>query len=125
MKKFIVHCRAIPGKDKNDTGPFVVEVEGEHIQALEDPSILWRCQPGEFDFRIMKPTWLYDLDKDKKTTIPPVYCSHAIYESKYQALVKAHRIVKLTFERNKEKHNIDYSEEDLKKKMDSIQEIFL
>jgi len=54
MKKFIIHNRALAGHPKTGEAPSVVEVEGEIILALEDPSVMWLPE-GEFYFRILKP----------------------------------------------------------------------
>ena len=76
MRKFVVHTRALPGV-KSNGAPIVLEVEGELIQSLEDPSVMWLPE-GEFKFRIMTPESLYEPHEvsqegvTKKVMVPPV-----------------------------------------------------
>lgn len=131
MRKFIVHTRAIPGV-KFTGAPIVMEVEGEHIQAVEDPSVMWLPE-GEFKFRIMAPEALYEPKEipqsagpPKKEMVPPVYHSHGIYWNVHQAMVHAERMVKsgLAYEIRKGQRET-YTEEELKAKLAEIQTIML
>lgn len=131
MRKFVVHTRALPGCRKDTNAPTVLEVEGELITAIEDPSVLWLPE-GEFRFRIFKPESLYEpkeiVKQDKsieKIMIPPVYHSHAVYWTATQALSRAERMVRESFEHDFRKKKIAFTEEQVREKCKEIQEILL
>lgn len=129
MRKFIVHTRAIPG---HKGGPFVIEVEGEMIAAIEDPSVMWLPE-GEFRFRILKPEFLYEPHEIKqpdgsvkKVMLPPVYASHGVYWNEHQAAVAAERILRQELDFEIRKGRIEsYTDEELKAKYAEIQYKFL
>ena len=111
MKKYIVHTRNLPGHARIGNAPLLVEVEGEIVSALEDPSIMW--MPNfEFYFRITKPESLCEVreviksDKTKeKIIIYPIYHSHAIYHSVEQARLAAETMVRESFDFELRKYN--------------------
>lgn len=129
MRKFIVHTRPLPG---HKGGPFVMEVEGEMITSMEEPSVMWMPE-GEFYFRILKPESLYepqevkqDDGSKKKVMVPPVYHSHAIYWNENQAAVHAERILRSELEFEIRKGRLEsYTEEELKAKYAEIQYKYL
>jgi hypothetical protein len=131
MRKFIVHTRPVPGCRKDSDAPTVVEVEGEMIQGVEDPSVLWLPE-GEFRFRIMKPEFLYEPAEIKKEdgtkekiTVPPVYHSHVIYASVDQARAEAERLVRAGFEFAERKRDVPFTDQEVKAKVCEITEILL
>lgn len=99
MRKFVVHTRALPGCCKTTDAPTVVEVEGEILSPLEEPSVMWMPK-GEFFFRILKPVSLHESHEvkqadgtKKKEMIPSVYHSHAIYHSLEEAKAAAEQLI--------------------------------
>jgi hypothetical protein len=133
MKKFVVHTRPFPGccKGAGDL-PTIVEVEGEVVSSLEDPSVTWLRQ-GEFYFRIMAPEALYEPHEakqpdgsKKKTMVPTVYHSHAIYHTLVEAQAAAKRMIKsgLDFEVRKGRLT-SYTDEELTAKCGEIQTVML
>lgn len=131
MKKFVVHTRPISGCSKTSTAPTVVEVEGEMIQGVEDPSVLWLPE-GEFRFRITKPDFLYEPQEIKgpdgvkvKITVPPVYHSHSVYWTVDQAHSVAERLARADFEFALRKYDTPFTDEDVKVKFSEITEILL
>lgn len=132
MKAYVVHTRPLPGSCKGAESISIIEVEGEKISSLEDPSVMW-LKDGEFYFRILKPEVLYEPKESKipdgskkKVMVPPVYFSAAIYATVELAQVAAKQMIKggLDFEVRKGRL-ASYSEEDLKAKCAEIQEIML
>jgi hypothetical protein len=123
MKKFIVHPRALAGHPKTGEVPSVLEVEGEVISALEDPSVMW-LPSGEFKFRIFKPEALYETQKNGTKT-PPIYFSHSVYDTLEQARLVAECWIyeQAEFEFRKYGAKIDY--DDAASKCKKIQEITL
>jgi hypothetical protein len=132
MKTFIVHTRALPGCCKTGDAPSVVEIEGEVILAVEDPSIMWLPE-GEFKFRVMAPEALYEPQEvkqadgsKKKVMVPTVYHSHAIYQSAAEAQLAAEKMVQMSLDFDVRKGRISsYTEEELKSKLAEIQTIML
>lgn len=132
MKKFIVHTRAVPGTCHTGQTPVVVEVEGELISSMEDPSVI-SLPPGEFRFRIMLPEFLFEpyeakqLDgSKKKIMVPTIYHSHAIYDTIELAQEAAKRMVKSELDFKVRKKKIEsYSEEELIQKYSEIKELLL
>lgn len=128
MRKFIVYTRPVLGHSKENDLPTIIEVEGEIISGVEDPSAL-SLPEGEFWFRIVKPEFLYELrelNKSKeKIMIPPVYYSHSVFWTTHQAMASAIKIVKDQFEYIKRKTNTDFTEEQVSEKCKEIQEILL
>ena len=111
MRKFTVqHSRGTTS---------IIEVEIEIVSAMEDPSVLWLPE-GEFKARIMAPTSLNNQDGQ-----PSVWYSHALYWTANQAWVRAERDVRSTFDFNLRKYGTPYTEEDVKAKMTTIQEVLL
>jgi hypothetical protein len=130
MRKFIVHTRPITGTHTSGV-PVVVEVEGEMIAGIEDPSIMWLPQ-GEFRFRITQPNFLYEPQEvrrpggiKEKVMVPPVYHSHAVYWTTHQAHVAAEHMVRHSFEFIKRKTGVDFTEQQVKEKCKEITEILL
>lgn len=132
MKKFIVYTRALPGCQKSEDVPSVIEVEGELVTAMEDPSIMW-LPKGEFKFRITKPEFLYEMQElkqadgsKKKTAVPTVYYSHACYWTLIQARSVAERMVRESMDFEVRKGRVvSYTDEELKAKWFEIQEVLL
>lgn len=133
MKKYIVFTRALPGCcNKTSDAPSVVEVEGEIVSALEDPSVMFLPE-GEFKFRISKPSFLHEMQEvkqadgtKKKTSVFPVYYSHAIYWTAIQARSVAEKMIRegLDFEVRKGRMT-SYTDEELRVKCNEIQELLL
>lgn len=129
MKQFIIHTRPIAGISDDDMS--IVEVEGERIIALEDPSIMW-LPKDEFRFRIFKPEFLYEPSEIKKpdgakikVMVPTIYCSHAIYFSFADAKIASEKLVRKSFEFSKIKYKIDFTEEEVQAKISTIKTIML
>ena len=117
MRKFYLHYQ------KDSTS--VVEVECEIITGMEDPSVMW-LPPGEFRARVVAPTYLYERKKDSKELIPPVWYTHAFYDSIELAMQQAEKDIRNGFERDIAKHKIEsYTEEDVKAKLAEITVVML
>ncbi len=132
MRKFIVYTRAVPGCCKTAEVPTIVEVEGEIVTGIEDPSSLWLPQ-GEFKFRISKPDFLLEMQEikqvdgtKKKTLVPSVYYNHSIYKDLAQARAAAEKMVHqgLEFEIRKGRAT-SFTEDELKNLYSQIQEVLL
>lgn len=133
MRKFIVYTRSLPaGCCKISTdAPAVVEVEGEMIGQMEDPSVGWLPE-GEFRFRITKPEFLQEPQEIKKSDgsrvksmVSPVYHSHAVYYNVHQAHVAAEHVVRESFAFVQRKDGKEFTEEEVRAKFTEIQEILL
>lgn len=131
MRKFIVHTRPLPGCCKTSDAPTVVEVEGEVVSAIEDPSVMWLPE-GEFRFRILKPESLSEFQEvkqsdgsKKKVMVSPIYHSHAVYPDLSHARFVAESLVVQAFEFNKRKYGTEFTEEEIAQKCSEITEIFL
>lgn len=104
----------------------IQEIEYEKVLPMEDPSVVWSLKEGEFRFKVLTPTSLYDRDKfltdekGKPSLTPPVYHSHALYPSLGYAEVWAQQFIRKEFERALMKHGAKYSEEDVQKKIKEI-----
>ena len=130
MRAFVIYTRSVPGSKTK--GTTILEVEGEKVSTLEDPSVSW-LPAGEFKFKITAPHFLYEkteledpADPKKKLTIPPIYFSHSIFLSSAEARVSAEKMMKEELEFEVRKGRIaSYAEEDLKEKYALIQEIVL
>ena len=135
MKKFIVHTRPIPGcaacKGSSEA-PTIVEVEGEIVSSLEDPSVMW-LPKGEFRFRIFKPEFLHESKESKledgskkKIMIPSIYHSHGVYQDLSAAKEVAERMIKsgLDFEVRKGRL-ASYTKEELDAKCAEVQVVML
>lgn len=132
MRKFVVHTRPLPGCCKTGDVPTIVEVEGEIISPMEDPSVMW-LPLGEFLYRIMLPEALFEPKEGKqpdgskkKVMVPVVYHSHAIYHSLAEAQESAKKMIKsgLDFEVRKGRLTA-YTDEELEAKCAEIQTIML
>lgn len=132
MRKFIIHTRPLPGCCKTGDAPTIVEVEGTVISPMEDPSVMW-LPLGEFMYRIMLPESLFEPKETKqpdgskkKTMVPVVYHSHAIYHDLAEAQAAAKKMIKsgLDFEVRKGRL-ASYTEEELDAKCAEIQTIML
>ena len=135
MRAFIVHTRQVPGCAacrSGDTPMTIVEVEGEYVSSMEDPSITW-LPKGEFKFRISKPEFLYEAQEAKKpdgskekTMVPAVYYSHSIYLSLEEAREATKKLVVGEFEFALRKKRIEsYTAVDIEGKLSEIQELML
>jgi hypothetical protein len=123
MRKFIVYTRG--------DVPSVVEVEGEFITGMEDPTVMWLPE-GEFKFRITQPDFLYEpkeikkLDGSKGTAMtPPVYYSHSCHWTVHRARVMADEMVRHGFELAQRKHGVSFTEEEVAAKIAQVQEVLL
>lgn len=131
MKKFIVHTRPIPGTCKIADVPAVVEVEGELVSAMQDPSVSW-LPSGEFYFSITQPEFLCEAEEvkqpdgsKKKVVFPVVYHSHAIYHTMGDALTAAEDIVRESFEFVQRKTGIPFTTKEVEDKWKQISEVLL
>src|SRR5579885_3795733 len=106
MKAFVIHTRQVPGCacKAEQTPLFLVEVEGEMVTPMEDPSVGW-LPKGEFMFRIAKPPFLHEPHEVKKADgtkekvmLPAVYHSHAIFLTEAEALESARKLIRYQFE---------------------------
>jgi hypothetical protein len=133
VKKFVVYNRVIPGGCAGSSCtkpgvkglPSIVEVECEVFKPI-------LSQEGEFVARILKPEFLWEPTRVlqegvlKDVTLPPVYMSHAVYESLALAREAAERQVKGGFDFEVRKGKIaSYTDEELKAKCELIQEVLL
>lgn len=133
MRKAIVYTRPLPSACRKITtdAPAIVEVEGDIIPAMEDPSVMW-LPKGEFKFRITVPDFLYepqeirkaDISKDK-VMVPPVYHSHSVYDTFDGARQVAKQMVEESFQFVQRKTGRTYSEDEVAIKLTEIQEIML
>lgn len=136
MRAYVIHTRQVPGCAAcrtGDTPMTIVEVEGEKISPMEDPSVLWSLKEGEFKFRITKPVFLHEPHETKKADgskekimLPSVYCSHAIYLSLEEAREAAKKLVVGEFEFAVRKKRIEsYTTADVEGRLSEIQELKL
>jgi len=116
MKKFIIHTRAIPGRPKEESPFYLVEVEGEIITALEDPSVML-LPNREFRFKIMEPKFLHD------SYGPAIYYSHSIYHTVEEARSVAESMVLSSFEFELRKHGTEINYVEVLEKCKKIEEI--
>lgn len=81
MKKYIVHSNKLETK--------VVEIEGEIVSAVEDPSIMW-LPAGEYKFKITSPEFLLDKKNHGKNEVfvPVIWHSFCIFNSIDEATEK-------------------------------------
>jgi len=124
VRRFIVHNRPMPGCRKTGA-PSIVEVDCE----LFTPVL---AREGEFAARILKPEFLWEPTRIlqdgvlKDVTLPPVYVSHAVFETIEQARETAKQQVRGGFDFEVRKGKIpSYTEEELKAKCDLIQEVMM
>jgi len=116
MRKYVIHTRTIPGRPKEESPCYLIEVEGEIITALEDPSVLF-LPNGEFRFKIISPKFLHD------SYGPPTYHSHSVYANVDLARAEAERLMFQELEFARRKYKTEYSQEDLENKISKIEEI--
>lgn len=128
MRKFIVHTRAMPGCAKATDAPVILEVEGQVITGLEDPSVMW-LPAGEYKFRITKPEFLYEPKEGpgskEKTMVPPIYYSHTMFSTAHEARAKAYALITHSFEFTARKQKTEYTHEEVVQRCSEIQEILL
>jgi|SRR5579885_2068743 len=134
MKAFVIHTRQVPGcACKAEQSPlFFVEVEGEKVSPMEDPSVLHLPQ-GEFRFRITKPTFFHETVEVKKAdgsrekmTVPTVYHSHAVFMTEEEAMAAARKLVLHEFEFALRKKKIaSYTEEEVQARLAEMQRVRL
>lgn len=86
MSKFIVYSR----KGKTT----VYEVDCAKILPMEDPCVT--CLPqGEYMARIFKPEILFEpSSKDNTKMVPPVWYSHAFFDTCHEAIARAQQDVR-------------------------------
>lgn len=133
VRKFIVYNRIIPGGCAGSSCtkpgvkglPSIVEVECEVFTPI-------LSAPGEFAARIHKPEWLWEPTRVLQdgtlveVNMPPVYCSHSVYETIEAAREAAYRQVRSTLEFEVRKGKIpSATQEEFKARCDSIQEVNL
>ena len=99
MRKFIVHTRALPGCCKTGDAPIILEVDGEVVRGVEDPSVMWLTE-GE-------------------------YCSHMLFSTAHEARAAAYRLVNHSFEFTQRKSKEEYTQEQVAQRCSEIQEILL
>lgn len=117
MRKFIV-------QSKNEK--FVImEVECEVIKPIENSSILWSLNPGEYYARIVAPESTYQKTKQKDRNgkevfvmVPDIWCWHSFYDSLKDAETKAETLIRKDFS-SKE------TEEDIQKAISEIEVVRL
>lgn len=136
MRAFVIHTRQIPGCAACRTGEFtpmtIVEVEGERVLSLEDPSVMWLPE-GEFRFRIKQPEFLHEPHEAKKADgsrekimLPAVYHSHAIYLTIEEAREATKKLVVGEFEFALRKKKVEsYTTADVEARLSEIQELKL
>ena len=135
MRAYIIHTRQVPGCAacrSGDTPMTIVEVEGERVSPMEDPSVMW-LKEGEFRFRIMLPEFLHEPYESKKPDgtkekkmVPSVYASHAIYFTLEEAREAAKKLVTGEFEFALRKKRIEsYTAVDVEGRLSEIQELKL
>lgn len=124
VKKFVVHNRPMPGCRKNGL-PSIIQVECEIFTPL-------LTAPGEFAARIFKPESLWEPTRVlqegvlKDVNMPPVYCSHAIYDSLELAQAAAEQQIRGGFEFEIRKGRLtSYTEDDVKTKLAEVQVVML
>jgi hypothetical protein len=131
VRRFVIYNRIVPGGCSGSSCtkpgvkglPSVVEVECEVFKPI-------LAKEGEFAARIMKPEWLWEPTRVledgvlKDVTLPPVYMSHAVYDSLESAKLAAEKQVRGGFDFEVRKGRIaSYTDEELKAKCDLIQEV--
>lgn len=123
MRKFVVYSRKGPTS--------ILEVEVELITALEDPSIMWALQPGEFRARILKPILFHQKiekeveGKKEVTLVPDVWYSHSFYETLEDAHAAAAKLARSSFEFELRKYGKAYTEEDIQAEVSTIKIVML
>lgn len=124
VRRFIVYNRPMPGCRKTGA-PSIVEVECEVFAPI-------LAKEGEFAARILKPEFLWEPTRVlqdgvlKDVTLPPVYVSHAVYETLEQARGTAKEQVRggLEFEVRKGKIP-SYTDEEFQARCNLIQEVLM
>jgi hypothetical protein len=128
-KTWIVYNRPLPGGKRGDPSS-IIEIEGEIITALEDPSINF-LKPGEFKVRVLEPAFLYEETRILKdgalvdAILPPIYYNHSFFESEEKALASAESGVRSEFERNLRKKDVAFTEEEVAAKVTLIKRVHL
>ena len=130
MRKFIVHTRSVPGLQKSEDMPTILEVDGEFNVGPEYYSLMGKKEQS-ISFTILQPEYLYDdkeIVKDgkkQKILAPPTFAMHAIYNDPTEARLRAERVVRSLLERAKRKDGVDFTEEQVAEKLKEIQEVYL
>ncbi len=123
-RAWIVYNRPLPGGKRGDPAS-VIEIEGEIITAMEDPSIHF-LKPGEFKLRVLRPEFLYEETRVLKegylvdAILPPIYYNHSFYASEAEAAHEAEGGIRNEFERNFRKKEVSFTEEDVAAKVASV-----
>lgn len=128
MRKFVVHTRPLSGCCKTGSEPTIVEVEGDMIAPMEDPSVMW-LPAGEFRFRIMQPESLHEPHEvkqedgtKKKIMVPAVYHSHSVFYTEHQAMAHAIAMIRGEMEFAVRKGKRDsFTEEDVQEQVKLVQ----
>lgn len=104
-----------------------MEVEIRLVTGLEDATATW-LPNGEYRAHVLQPQSLMDkkviMSEDKKAEtklVPPIYHSHAFYETAEEAMALAKSWVQLEFERNFTKRGEAFAPEDVEEKIKAIQ----
>jgi len=111
MRKFTLHAK----KGKS----YIMEVECELIRPIEDPSILWSLNPGEYKARILAPDTFHQrvekvVDGKKEVAmVPDVWCWHAFCDTLEEAKEKAALLVRQSFAFDERKYGKTYTEEEV------------
>ncbi len=119
MRKFVIQSK------KGKT--VIMEVEVEILPSVGEPGL----KPGEWKARILAPESLHQrIEKDvngKKefVLIPDVWCWHAFYDDKGQALTAANKLIEQEFEFNKRKYGKEYTDADLAAAFLAIEAVML
>lgn len=124
MRKFTIQSK------KGKTA--IMEVECEIIQAIEDPSVLWSLNPGEYRARILAPESTFQKVKQKDEAgkevfvmVPDIWCWHALYDSKEEAEAAAVQAIRNGFAFDERKYDKAYTEEDVQAAIAAIEVVAL
>jgi hypothetical protein len=131
MRKFIIHTRPLPGSPKGGP-PTIVEVECEKITLMEDPSLFWSLQSGEYKARLLKPDFLYETQKKMingshiEVMVPSTYHSHSLYDTYMQAQDVVELMIAGEMKRDVLKGNRQcYTIDDVLDIMDQVKVVYL
>jgi len=107
MRKFVI---------KSIKGEFTIyEVEVEILPSICEPGL----KPGEWMARVLKPD-LFHMKREKfvdgKKEVfyePDVWCWHAFYDDKGQAITATNKLIEQEFAFNQRKYGKEYTDVDL------------
>lgn len=102
----------------------IMEVEGEIIDAIEDPSIM-TLPSKEYKFRVLSPKELFEKHPNG-SLVSPIYCSHSLFESSDEAMVRTERYIRSDFDFEVRKGRLTaYTEEEVQAELAKVQVIKL